>query len=409
MSDTSTTTTAVSIGFSITPESVQQLLEFLERGQNVAVSELANVQPLELPAQPSPEDVASLTVQKEVYVQILAKCKMVYDKMTAKRKAFTDPIKDKIGMIMAFENRLDPTKDNNDYAKARKVIENFNQQVLQYTKQQEAKAEREKKRTQYKVDLRTAVEKRLLEMMTGKEKNLTDGMIKWEAGLALENIAEREASLRKAPLDLKQESYDACFNTDFPLSNLFTPEEIRYFIQGLKKELTYAKYNEDHQKMAAVIKNMYLAKLPDIKANLEKIKGDAEAEKKRKDELAEQSKTQLASIDAVAVTKREEIDHRQEMGHMDAEFQEQGTTADLPGQNTRKIASFESDSLWLKPFLEVVAHVAISKAKSIRNPKGEYIASIAWWLKEFESCHQGKVIAGLKMTDEAKTVIKAKG
>lgn len=404
------TTTALAMAdFVITKESVQQLLDFLQRGQAVAVNELNQIQPLVLPPEPSPQDIATLTQQKDQYVQMLAKCKMVYDKMMAKRKAFTDPIKEKIAIIMSFENALDPTKDNNDYAKARKIVDSFNQQLLTYTKLQEKKAELEKKRTQYKIDLRAAVEKQLLEMMTGQEKNLRDGMSKWEAGLTLDNIVAKEQALRAAPIDLKKEKYDACFHMNFAANtSLFTIEDIKAFIDGLKAEFTYEKYNEQHQQMAAPIKNEYLAKLPDVKATLEKIKGDAEAEKKRKADLDAKAKADLATIDASASAKRDEIDNKKDMAVMESEFVEQGTTAGLPGQNTKKVASFENDAMWLNPLLQVISHVAINKMKPIKNAKGEYIPAIQWWLTQYESCHQGKVIPGLKMEDEAKTTIRAK-
>lgn len=400
-----TTTTAVAIQFSVTPEIVQQLLEFLERGQKVAVSELQKIQPLVFDAEKLPE----LQKKKEEYVQMLSKSKMVYEKMVGKRKAFTDPIKERIQQIMTFENAIDPIKENNEYAKARKVIEQFDQQLLSYTKQQQQKAELEKRRTQYKIDLRTAVEKRLLEMMTGQQKNLTQGMINWESGLTLENIAAKEASLRAVPLDLNKDKYNACFNIDFNAdTNLFTIEDIKAFIEGLKKDFTFEKYNEDYVQMAAPIKNAYLAKLPDVKATLTKIKGDADAAAKRKKDLEEESKTQLAAIDVQAEAKRDAIDVSKDMSVMESEFVAQGTTADLPNQASKKVASFENDNLWLNPLLQVIAHVATNGKLKMKNAKGEFVPEIQKWLTAFESCHQGKVIPGLKLEDAAKTTIRAK-
>lgn len=408
MTDTPTTTTAVAMTFSVTTERVQELLDFLQRGQAAAVTELNTIQPLVLPPQPTAEEIARLTATKETYVLSLSKCKKVHEKMMEKRKAFTDPIKEKIAQIMTFENALDPTKDNNNYAKARKVIEDFDNQILAYTKAQQALAETEKKRAQYKIDLRTAVEKRLLEMMTGQEKTLTQGMIGWEGTLTLENIIQKETQLKAAPLELKRERYDACFHTDFNASNIMKPEDIKVFIEGLKTDFTYDAYNEKYKQMAAPIKNAYLAKLPDIKTRLEKIKGDAAAEAERKKELEEQQKTAIASIDLAAAEKTEEIDNRKDMAVMETEFIQQGTTADLPSQASKKVASFENENLWLQPLLQVIAHVATNGKMKVKNTKGEWVPEIQKWLTAFESCHQGKVIPGLKMEDAAKTTIRAK-
>lgn len=404
-----TTTTAIAMAFSgITPETVQQLLALLERGQSVAVSELSEIQPLLLPPQATSDDIAALTERKEQYVQKLAKCKMVYEKMSAKRKAFTDPIKERLMQIMTFENAIDPNKKDNDYARARRVIEDFDQQVLNYTKMQQQRAELEKKRAQYKIDLRTSVEKRLLEMMTGQEKNLTEGMVRWELSITLDNIAQKETSLRNATLALNPKRYEECFNTNFPMSPMLTADEHKALIEGFKKEFTYEAYNEKYLQMAAPIKNEYLAKLPDLKDRLEKEKGDAEAEKKRKEELDAQSKAKMAAIEAESAAKREAIEQNRDMAEMEAEFIQQGSTQDLPDQASKKVASFENDAMWLQPFLQVVSHVAISKPKSIRNSKGEYIPEIQKWLTAFESCHGGKTIPGLKMEDSAKTIIRKK-
>lgn len=408
MTDSQPTTTAVSLAFSITPESVTELLSFLQRGQSVAVNELQQIQPLLLPAQATAEQVAELQKQKEVYEERLSKAKQVYEKMMLKRKAFTDPIKDKLTQIMQFENALDPSKTNNEYAKAWKVVDDFEQQVLSWTKIQQQKAELEKRRNQYRADLRAAVEKRLLEMMTGQEKTLTQGMVSWESGLTLENLQQKEQALRDAKLVLKQERYDACFNTDFPQSNLLMETEVKAFIEGLKTEFTFNSYNEQYLRMAAPIKNAYLAKLPDIKVRLEKIKGDAEAEATRKKELAEQAQTQAAAIDKIADAKREEIEQKQETEHYTAEFIQQGSTQDLPTQPTKKTASFENDAMWLQPLLQVIAHVAITDPVKIRNTKGEYVPEIQKWLTAFEKCHGGKVVPGLKLDDEVKTIIRKK-
>jgi hypothetical protein len=400
-----TTTTDISTVFSITPESAQELLTFLQQGQNVAVQELNQIQPIVFDA----TKLSELQEVKEEYVAKLSKSKLVYEKMMSRRKEFTDPIKEKLTQIMQFENALDPTKDNNDYAKARKVIEQFDRDVLIYNKQQTEKADLEKRKTQYRVDIRTNVEKKLLEMMTGQEKGITTAMINWEAGLALDNIDAKEASLKNAKLGLSKEKYDGCFHTNFQMNvHLMTETETKEFIEGLKKEFTYEVYNEKYLQMAAPIKNAYLAKIPDIKANLEKIKGDADAEAKRKSDLAEQTKTSIASIDQQATSKLEEIEHKQEMGHLEAEFVQQGTTADLPNQASKLVAVFENEAMWLKPLLEVISHVAINGKFKLKNAKGEFVPEIQKWLTTFESCHGGKVIAGLRMDDTAKTIIKAK-
>jgi hypothetical protein len=408
MSDTTNTTT-VSPVFSITPETVTQLLTYLQQGQAVAVAELQQIQPLNLPAQPTPEDIIKLQQQKEVIVGRLSKVKLVYDKMLAKRKAFTDPIKEKISQIMSFENAIDYNKDNNEYAKARKIIEDFDQAILEYTKREKEKAELEKRKTQYKADLRAAVERRLLEMMTGQEKTTTTMMINWESGLTLENIAQKESTLKAAKLELKKEKYDECFNTNFTMNtHLLSAEDTKLFIEALKTSLTYEHYNEQYLQMAGPIKNEYLAKIPSVKEKLEKIKGNAEAEKKRKADLATQQTEALASIDKQAEVKAEDIENKKDLAHMESEFVQQGTTGELPSQASKKVASFENDAMWLQPLLLVISHVAINGSVKIKNAKGEYAPEIAKWLKAFESCHGGKVIPGLKMEDEAKTTIRAK-
>ncbi len=400
------TTTAIVPSLSITPEMIRDLVGYLQKGHEVAVSNLKLIQ--SIPFDPNNTDVGKK--EREAVADTLAKAKKIYDAMSTRRKVLTDPIKSVIEQIMSYENDINyNSKTNNEFHRARAVLEAYDQQVLDAKKVAEVQAEFNRKVAVYKAELKAAVQRRLLEMMTGQEKNLRQGMINWEGSLTVENIDQKEKSLRDANLKLNPEKYNACFHTDFPMNtHLLSKEDTVKLIESFKAEFTYEKTNEEYMLMAGPIKNEYLAKLPDVKEKLIKSAGDAKAEEQRKLELKKQEQVELDKINQQALAKGDEITNQAELSKMEASFVMQGTLSDSEAGPSKKVASFTDDKAWLAPLLNVIGQCALHpKFPGIfKKSGGEYIDAVGWWMKFFGQYCPDKDVKGITLTDVAKTIVK---
>lgn len=401
------TTTLPALSQPITAESVQQLATRLEQGRNVAVVELQKIKDI-------PFDINDPEVgkpERDLYNDKLVKAKAVYEKMYQIRKPFTDKLDEIRSAILAYENEINyQSKNMNEYNRARAVIEAYDQKVLDAAKHAEKVAEFNKRVATYKADLRAAVQRALLGLMTSQEKTLRQGMINWEAALTLDDIEAKAEGLKKVQLKLNKDKYDACFHTNFDMNTqLLSQQDTEKYIQSLKSEFTYEHYNEQYIKMAAPIKSEYIGKIPDIKAKLQQIKDDKDAAEQRQKELQQQSQQVVREVEQKSVQKLNDIENEKELAGMEAEFQRQGSTQDLQAGPSKKIASFSDDKSWLSPFLAAIGHVACHpKFPGITKKSGEYIDAIDWWLKQFAQYCSDKTVGGLTFEEKAKTAIRKK-
>ena len=356
-----------------------------------------------------------VTVTDETYAEAeatLSDAKMLYDQMSAKRKAFTDPIRKAIEEIMLYENAINYTTDkSNKYNRARKVLEDYNQQKLEATRKAEYEAKLVADQLKYKARYKANVMQQLNDMLTGVHKNLLSGMAEWEKGLTLETIVVKEEGLKKSNPTLKQDHYNGCFRRWGQEPFVMNEKEEDNYLLELKKEFTYEMYNEKFQLIVAPLKNEYLAKIPDIRAKLEEIAKATQAKKEEmeKKRLADLEAARLQSFKVVEEQKAlqdQAIKDEKDLGTMEADFTQQALTSDLEAGPTEKVASFTNDKLWLKPFAAVIGKVSLSpKFKGIMDSKGFPRKEVQWWLDQYGSL-VGEPIEGITLTEVAKTAIR---
>lgn len=145
----------------ITPESVQKLVDFLSKRRDVAVSELNQITVIETDAQATEVN------------DTLATAKQLYDLMSAKRKAFTDPIKAAIEQIMTYENEINYTaKSENAYNRARAVLDAYNQKKIKDAELKQYEAQLRADQLKYKAEFRAKVQEQLQDMLSGKHRTV---------------------------------------------------------------------------------------------------------------------------------------------------------------------------------------------------------------------------------------------
>lgn len=374
---------------------INRNLAMLEKGSALGIENLKAVQAMDITDE-----------NKQEAIDILAKVKNVFDKVQSLRKEATVPIDEIKSWLMSYERPIDPDGKDNEYARAKAVINAFDQAKLDAKKKAELEAEMARKVAVYKAELKASVAKSLADMVAGLKKNLIQQMAIWEAGVTLENydVMVDKINNAKQP-SVKQEKYDSCFHENFRKSYLLNDQLTKEYIESLKKEFPIETFNKDYAAIAVELVNIYREKMPSIKAKLEEVKGNAEKEAARKKQLEEEALKDAQLVDKQRDEAVKDIDSQKDMSVVEAEFVRQGTLDGVEAGPSKKKASFENDAMWLKPLQEVIAHVAIN-GMNIRKKNGEYIDSIQWWLSKFESL--GKEVNGIKLEDVAKTIVKGK-
>lgn len=379
----------------------QANLPSIQKGNEIAMSQLRELQALTIGSDE----------EREEAITKLAKVRAVYNKVNSMRVEITEPLDQIKDYLMSFERALDDKGKDNEYAKAKQPIAVYDQWKIDERKKAELIAENNRQIAVYKADLKAAVGRQLAEMLAGAKKNLIDGMSRWQTSLTLETFDARQKALESTPPSpIKQEKYDACFNTNFNRKPIINEEDTKIYIESLKVEYPYATYNETYIALATEIINEYRAKMPVIKKELEDIKASKDAvelEAKRKKDLEDQAARDRVQVESELTQAVQQVDEQKDMSVMEADFVKQGSTQDLEAGPMKKEASFEKDNLFLKPLLEVISVVATSgKLTSIRKRNGEYIDSVSWWLKQFETL--GKEVSGIVLKDVAKVIVKEK-
>lgn len=386
----------------ITEDRVAKLVDFLKVRHDAAVADLKEITVID-----SDEQAEEVTV-------VLSQAKLLYDVMSAERKQFTDPVKAAIEEIMSYENAINYTaKSENEYNRARKVLEDYNQKKLEAANLAKHEAWLKAEQMKYKAEFKAKIQQQLSEMLTGLNKTVVQSMVDWEGKLTLENIDVNSETLKKHQPKLKQEHYDKCFHVWGQRPDVMAKKEEEEYLVELKKELTYEMYDEKFQLIVAPIKNEYLAKIPEIKTKLQEIAAaNAEAkaamEKKRAAELAKQREESLKAVDTRATEEAQTIQDQKALNEMEADFTQQAMTQDIKAPAKKLVASFADNKLWLKPLLAAISKVATSpKFKGILDKSGEPKKEVQWFLDQYASL-VGEPLEGIKLEEEAKTFVRKK-
>lgn len=345
--------------------------------------------------------------EREEFINGMVKVRQAHEKIkTEFRMPITRRIDELKEDLMSFERDSDDTSKTNDFAKAKQILQSYDQAKLEANRAKEREAERQKQITLYKADVQAAVGRACIEMLAGQQRNLIEGTSKWEAALTLENFEEGEKQLntpKEASLSL--DKYNVCFSIAFSRP-LLSEEETKVFIDSLKFVHPYDLYNKKYLQIRAEIHNALRAKMPTIKASLIEAKANKELEAKRQADIAAEREKQMKASEEQANLAVQEVVNQKDLSAVEADFQKQGVLQDVQSGPVKYEASFANDVLWLKPFLSVVQAVASTGKVAIRKANGEYSAQISWWMKAFAL--MGKPVDGVVLKEQAKTILKTK-
>lgn len=384
-------------------EKIKELLPSIQKGNAIGLNFLKEIQ----------EAKISTKEEREAMVEKLTTVKKIYDKVKKMRTEITEPLDAAKTWIMDFERDMDySSKSDNSYNKAKKVITDYDQKVLEDNKKAEQVAERKRQTSIYKSELKEKVARQLVEMVAGQVKNVIDGMSKWEASLTLGTIDQEEQVLKSKKPSLKMPSYEACFKTDFVGKALVTEEELQLWYEEWKKEMPYTKYNEEYLQQIAPILNEYRSKMQDIKKQLELIEKASEEkkaglEKKRAADLEAKSQEAIAEVDKQVEAKVDQLQMATENAKVEADFTKQGQLEGLESGPIKYAVTFEN-AAWVQPFIAVVGHCIKSDKFKLLNTKEEPIDAISWWMNFFAANCVGTEVNGIKWNEMAKTIIKKK-
>jgi len=391
-------------------EKVQSNFPSIMKGNSLGIKILKEVQ-----ATPINNDD-----EKAVAIEKLTKVKAIVDKVDLLTKEVTEPIESFLDQVKAFKKSIDyasKTKEGNEYTKARAVVEKYDIDKAEKTAKENAAAELIRQKNLLKAEIKEGVGKRLIDMLAGQKKNIIDGMSRWEGALTLENIDSSYEKLVNQKPSLKKDKWEVCFGNGFisPIKNAMIPAEIITYLEELKAEFPYEEFNKEYVETVSPIINEYRAKQEQVREKLTEIKNAGEAERlkleeKRKADLEVAAAAARKEIDAAATEAHEGVEHQKEMDNMNAEFTAQVQTQDLEQGPMKKIASFESNENFLKPFAEVIgACVLHPKFPGIMKKNGtDVIDAVQWWLDWYADHTDAKPIKGINILRVPKTIIKKK-
>jgi len=380
-------------------EKITSNLPRLQKGNEIAMTELKEIQAMTI----ENDDQETLVIEK------LTKVRSVYQKVNALRVEITGPIDELKDFLMTFERSIDDRGKDNEYAKAKQVVTDYQQKKLDEKKKAEILAEQIKQLSIYKAEIKAGVGRQLAQMLAGQIKNITDRMYEWEKSINLENFEGKVKGLntpREYKLD--EAKYNACFHTNFNKSFLMNDELTKEYVESLKAEHPYKQFNDTYVTQVVEIVNGYRAKMPDVKHQLEAAKQNAEKEKERLANLeAERNKTN-AMLDEQLSQAVKSVEDSKDMDKMEAEFVSQAQTQDLSAGPVKKEALFEDELKWLKPLQEVIAVVASSGViGTIKKKNGkEYIDGVQFWLTKLEAID--KPVSGIVLKEVPKTIVRSK-
>lgn len=386
-------------GLAVIPD-VAPLKEYLVKRRDAAVKELSAIQ-------------AIATEEEYEYAeQICATAKKLYDAMVAKRKLFTDPIKELITEVMSYENTINYTaKTPNEYNRVRELLEQFNQRKIDAKAKAEHEAWIVAEQLKYKAEYKAKVAEELIGKVNGIYKNMVQQMADWERKLTLENADARYDQLAGSVPTLKREHYDSCFRRWGNRPDVMAPAQEDAYLIELKKELPYETYNEQWQQLAAPVKNEYMARKDHVKASL-KMKAEAdEATRKAKEAEEERLRQEQVANTIKAADERstqqvQEVRNNREVETYSADFTQQAMTSDIEAGPSKKVARFADDKNWLPSFLKVVAKCAAHPKFKLHAKEG-YVPEVKKFM-DFYSANIGEAIDGLAFDEKAKTIVRGK-
>lgn len=348
---------------------------------------------------------------------LLAKIKTTYDGVVPMRKSMTDSMDSLKEWLMQFEKELAyDAKANNGYNAIKGLIQLYKQAELDARKKAEEEAAKKRERENYKVDLAGSMRKNLLDLLATKLERANTESRKYLYDCPIEEFEARVTAFMKMTPKLKQEDYDKCFSIFFD-KNKITEQEFAELQTKVKSDDSYEKWTQKIVQELTPIVNEWRAKIPEIRRERNEIANadattKAELEKKQQEHaIAEDNRIKM-STQAVISAEASVIDQRAEVEKTKNSFVEQATTQQLEDTGpSKKVLKFsEKSEDQMQALISIMAHCMMHKKfpgiyKKDKEPK-EYIDSVGWWVRFFETNCKDKTVEGATWEDVAKVIVR---
>lgn len=355
---------------------------------------------------------------------LLSAVKVSYDKMYKIRTEITGPIDELKKYLMAFERPLSDDKSS-EFTRVRNEMVAFRQRELDKKKKIEEEAAKKREKENHIVDIKTAVLKRLTEMVIQKTK---DAFTKSEAyfeSCTVDDFDKKAEVFMKMKPNLKVEDYDKCFSFQFNQS-ILSQDEYNNVIIELKKVEPYDKWSEEVIKEATPIINTWRSQIPQLKEDkiaLEKAKADKEQHEKVLLEQKRKQQAEQARHDQEMKRREEQkqlaIEADASVDKMNNSFVEQATVQQAGDTGPVKyILKFEKPETTLKALTSIIYHCMANpefpgiqkkdkKGALVVDTQGqpEYIDAVQWWISWFLTNCDG-AIDGTKLFEVSKITIR---
>lgn len=301
--------------------------------------------------------------QRQLLVDDLVFVRDTYGAMEGKRKGVTELMDEAKKLMMQPEKAVSDKIDEK-----KKLIAVYDQAKIDAKKKVEEEARKKKEREDYKVEMTTQVMKRLSNLVVDRIQQVNDGTGKFFKETTLETYDDRAKMLNSMQVKLKPEAWADCFKIGF-MNSLLSMDELTEFIDKLKIEESFEKWNESAMKELAPVLNDWKGRLPKLKEDLLALKNAKDETEKNK--LVEQQK----QADAAAEKQRQDqlnlfqkeqnlkIEEKQEVEMMGNSFQQQAEVQDVgPVGPVKLIGKFKDDKVWVKALCNMIY-------QSATNPK----------------------------------------
>jgi len=392
--------------------SIEEVLPKLKKGHDNSLAVLSEITAID-----SDEAFESANTD-------LADVRTAFKKMQDMRMSITKKMDDAKDFLMSFEKPIsNDAKANNEYNRVRKLMEAYQQKKLEGKRRADAEIVKRKDLENHKVDLKA----KMLENLTTNVAETIKAADQYAKtlfdNLPLEIFDEEAGKFSKSKPKLKQDKYDNCFAVAYR-TDLLTKEEFDAMVAELKQQEPYETWNSAVIEAVSPILNEWRAKIPDIKAEKEKIaaaqgeeKIRLEAEAKAKSDLELQQRQQ--SIDQAAKDQKNEIAQAASMDKMSNEFASQAASQNLDDAGKVKlILKFKDPKTTPQALFAIMYHVFSHKdfpgiqkrdktKKLIFDDKGrpEYIEPVQWWI-DFFMTNCDAHIENTVITEDAKITVR---
>ena len=260
---------------------------------------------------------------------LLGKVKESYEVNSDRRKKITAPADALKDFLMPFEKSVSSdSKEPNEYNRLKGLIVQRQQKKLDEKRRQEAEAARKKAIENHKIDLKLQLQKQLSQMVIDIISRTDSGCKKFWDETTLENFEVNEKKFRSMKVKLKDADFNSYYTFNYD-KNLLSDSEFNAFIEDVKKEETFDKWNIEIVEKCTPIVNEWIEKIPEIKLNKEQLAEAASEEEKarlareQKDKADLDEKRRRQQLEAQQKLIDKENEEKASMDKMENEFGEQ--------------------------------------------------------------------------------------